>query len=154
MKYIKPIFLCIFTGFFMGFFLYSGYEKVDKIVPTIREGESLLFLKIGSYADEEKMEKALKNIDYYIYRKEESMFHAYIGITEKKENAEKMKEYYQKKGYVTNVEVHSIANTAFLSVLKTYDEMLLNTEDSEVMENIIQGVLSKYEEMKDESYKT
>ena len=138
----------------MGFFLYSGYEKGKKIVPVIKEGETLYFIKIGSYMSEEKMENALTNIDYYIYKKEKETYHAYIGITKKKENTVKIKEYYQKLGYVTNVETYSISNSTFLSVLKTYDEMLEKTEDSKVIGNIINGVLAKYEEMKDESYKT
>lgn len=154
MKYLKPIFLCIITGFSMGFFLYSGYEKIEKTIPTIKEGENLYFIKIGSYETEEKMENALKNIDYYIYKKEENAYHAYIGITEKKENTEKIKEYYQKLGYVTNVETYNILNDSFLSILKTYDEMLEKTEDQKVIGNIINGVLAKYEEMKDESRKT
>lgn len=138
----------------MGFFLYSGYEKAQKIMPVTKTDETLYFIKIGTYISEEKMESALQNIEYYIYKKENAKFIAYIGITEKKENINKIKEYYQNLGYVTSVETYPITNNAFLDVLKTYDEMLASTNDSKVIENIISGVLSKYEEMKDESYQT
>ncbi len=154
MKYLKPILLCMVTGFCMGFFLYSGYEKTQKVMPTMKEGENLYFIKIGSYLSEEKMENALKNIDYYIYKVEKETYHAYVGITEKKENITKIKEYYQNLGYVTNEESYSITNDNFLSILKTYDEMLTKTEEKKVIGNIINGVLAKYEEMKDESHKT
>lgn len=154
MKYLKSIFLCIITGFCMGFFLYNGYEKVGKIVPTIKEGENAYFIKIGSYASEEKMESSLKNIDNYIYKIEEDTFHAYVGITQKKENTNKIREYYQNLGYVTNVETYPITGETFLSALRTYDEMLEKAEDGKVIENIINGVLAKYEEMKDGAHKT
>lgn len=153
MKYLKSIFLCIIIGFCMGFFLYNGYEKIGKIMPTIKEGETAYFIKIGSYESEEKMETALKNIDYYIYKIEENTFHAYVGITLKKENTNKMREYYQNLGYVTNVETYPITGQSFLSILRTYDEMLEKAEDTKVIANIINGVLAKYEEMKDGAYK-
>lgn len=146
MKYVKPIVLCIVIGVLMGLFLYSGYEKKINLLPTFKSGENILFLRLGSYKDEISMEKSLENLDNYIYQKENDMYTVYIGITKLEENFKKLKEFYQKRGYIIDKQSFYIENKDFLEGLKMYDELLIKTNDDSLIETIVNGVLAKYEE--------
>ncbi|MDD3341144.1 MAG: hypothetical protein PHN72_02965 [Bacilli bacterium] len=147
MKYIKPVFLCMIVGIFLGLFLYGGYENRESLIPTFQEKEKLYFLKVGVYDTAELMEKGAANLSNYIYLQKEQKFHLYVAITKEKENVAKIKEYYSSLGYIVNEEEFTENNKEFISVLKTYDEMLQKTNDKTVIQNIVNGVLSKYEEL-------
>lgn len=146
MKYLKPVLLCIIIGFLMGLFLYSGYEKNSSLLPVLKEGSTLQFLKVGVYDSEADMEKNVSKIANYIYLVKDEKYTVYIGITSTSENFKKIQEYYQTLGYVTSKESFYVGDKKFLEALKTYDQMLSNTNDKSVIENIINGTLTKYEE--------
>lgn len=148
MKYIKPIFLCIIVGMALGFFLYGGYENRESILPTFQETQTLYFLKVGVFDSEELMDKSATNLSNYIYLQKDGKFHLYVAITKEKENVTKIKDYYSRLGYVVSEETFKESNKAFIDVLKTYDEMLKQTEDTTIIQNIINGVLAKYEELR------
>lgn len=147
MKYIKPILLCIVIGVSMGLFLYSGYENKQLIFPAFKEGETVVFLRVGVYSSEEDMNQNTSSFTNYIYLYKNQKYYVYIGMTQNKDNVSKIKEYYQTLGYIVDEEQFTIEEKNFLEVLKKYDEMLYATTDSVVIGNIINGVLSKYEEL-------
>lgn len=146
MKYIKPILLCIICGFSMGIFLYSSYEKKAVIKPVFENKEKIYFLKVGTYKTENEMVQSLKNTSNYIYRIKDNNYIAYLAMTSKSENIEKIKGYFKKIGYIVSEEEIYIDNSNFIEILSTYDEMLVNTQDDKVIENIIIGVINKYKE--------
>lgn len=148
MKYIKPIFLCMIVGTILGLFLYSGYESKENILPTFKEVQKIYFLKVGAFDSEELMEKSAIGFNNYIYLQKENKFHLYVAITKEKDNVAKIKEYYRSLGYVVSEEEFKESNASFIAVLKTYDEMLKQTEDKTVIQNIVNGVLAKYEELR------
>lgn len=145
MKYIKPIFLCILTGIILGLFLYSGYEKKKDILPVFLEGEKVSFIRLGTYSSMEQVEQNTASIPNYIYLNQGGKYQVYIGITI--QNVDKIKEYFKAQGYVVDVDVFQIQNKEFLKILKEYDQLLLHAEDTKVIENIITGIITKYEEL-------
>lgn len=150
MKYIKPILLCIICGFSMGLFLYSSYEKKETIKPVFKTKEKVYFLKVGTYKNENEMNESLKNTSNYIYKIDNNTYTAYLALTSKYENIEKIKGYFKKVGYIVSEEEIYIDKNNFIDILTTYDEMLINTNDDKVIENIIIGVINKYKETFDE----
>lgn len=131
----------------MGFFLYSGYEGKKDILPTFKEGEKVTFFRMGIFDSEETMEKNTTQLNNYIYLIKENKYYVYIGMIQSEPNKTKIKEYFGKKGYIVDEETFTIDHKEFLTVLKKYEEMLAGTEDTAVIENIVNGILLKYEEM-------
>lgn len=150
MKYLKPIILCIICGFLMGFFLYSSYDKKINLKPVFSSLEKVYIFKIGKYTNVNEMNNSLKNLDNYIYRIENNNYIVYSAITRNKENISKIKGYFKTLGYIVNEEEIFIDNNDFIKILDTYDEMLFNTNDNKVIENIINGVINKYKEINNE----
>jgi hypothetical protein len=146
MKYIKSVILCIIVGFFMGFFLFSQYGKGSSVVPVLKTGEPVTFLKINTYENINILETELKNFENYIYKQTENGYSAYIGITGKKENIKKIQDYYNSLGYITVEEEFLIKDKKFIEILETLDNMLIESTNNEVIKNIIMETLSKYEE--------
>lgn len=147
MKYLKPIILCIICGFLMGFFLYSSYDKTTNLKPVFSYKEKLYFFKIGEYENIDEMNNSLKNLDSYVYKIDNNKYIAYSSITKNTENISKIKGYFKNLGYIVSEEEIYVDNNSFIKILDTYDEMLLNTNDTKVIENIINGVLNKYKEI-------
>lgn len=145
LKNIIPVALCILIGFFMGTFMLKQYNReVDAVSLS---GENLYFIQVGVFSSEEAMKKELSNFTYYIYTKENNMYHAYTGITKDKENLEKLKDFYVSAGYDIYVREMFVSNISFITVLSQYDLLLNETTDTKIIESIENQVLSKYEEL-------
>ena len=93
------------------------------------------------------MEKNLKAIPYYIYVVDNEKYYVYIGITFLTENVDKIKGYYEQKGYDIYVKQININNENFSVVLEQYDGLLKESSDPEVIGTICSQVLNKYEEL-------
>ena len=63
-----------------------------------------------------------------------------------KELAEKIKEIYEKKEVPVYIKLVNITNQEFLNELGQYDVLLKNTEEFSQLENILETILSTYEE--------
>ena len=147
MKYIKPIILCIIVGFFMGIFLFRAYENSDTLIPVLKTGENVIFIKIGTYENTTIMENELKNFENYVYKQNENDYSAYIGITKETENIKKIKDFYNALGYITSEEEFLVKEEKFIEILNVYDKMLKDATNNEVIKGIIMETLSKYEEI-------
>lgn len=138
------IFFCCVIGLLLSAYMFKQYDESE--VPTIKEAEILSFLQIGVYSSKESMEENVKNVNYYIYTEENNQFYVYIAIT-KKENLDKLKEYYKSLGYDIYVKEINVENKSFLEVLDQYELMLKEIEDTSTIASIESQVLSKYEEL-------
>jgi len=63
------------------------------------------------------------------------------------ENVDKIKGYYEQKGYDIYVKQININNENFSVVLEQYDGLLKESSDPEVIGTICSQVLNKYEEL-------
>lgn len=146
-KYIYSIFLAILVGLAFGKFMLNQYQNPNSIIPVISNSFKIYFLELGSYDSEEQMKKSTSEFPYYIYMLKNGKYYVYIGITKNEENLEKIKGYYEEKGYVITVRDYKIENEAFLTVLEQYDTLLLESEDASIIEGVCSQVLTKYEEL-------
>lgn len=109
---------------------------------SLYEG-NVYFLQQGVYTDKSN----IKNISLnYITVEEENKYYTYLGMTLDKKLAEKIKAIYEKKEIPIYIKPVTIDNQEFLNELGQYDILLKNTEDFSQIENILETILSTYEE--------
>ena len=144
MKYIIPLIICILTGFLMGIFIYSGYNKVITI-PTIKEVNKIYFIKYGTFETKDQMEKSLTNFNNYIY-KQTDVYTVYLTLTTNKQNVKKIEDFYKEMGYIVSIEEKTIDLNIYNKLID-YDTLLLETNDKEVIKNILSTIVDKYKEL-------
>lgn len=148
LKFIFPLVLAIGIGFVCGKLMFNQYDSASSIKTVFNEkNEKLYFIQQGVYSSKESMEKNTTNFPYYIYDLIDDKYHVYIGITKLAENAEKLKEYFEKKGYIIYVKELNVSNKEFVNAIDSYDELLSKTNDDKAIETILNQVLLKYEEL-------
>lgn len=146
-RYVFPVFLALVTGLILGRFVLNQYEFEGKIVPVGLKSKTAYFIQQGVYSSKESMEENLKDFSYYIYSIKDDRYYVYIGITFLKENLEKIKGYYEKKGYITYVKELSIVNENFTTILEQYDSLLKESDEEQIVDTVCSQVLNKYEEL-------
>ncbi len=146
-KYMMTFLAALIIGLVIGRFVLNQYTFEGRIVSTFNTGEKVYFIQQGVYSSRENMESGTKTLPYYIYNIEDNKYYVYIGITENNENADKIKGYYDDLGYITYVKEFNISNNDFMTVLRQYDSLLKESNDSEVIGTICSQVLNKYEEL-------
>ena len=145
-KYLFPVTISLLIGISMAYFIIKQYEGMP-ILAVSSNAETLYYVERGIYSDLENMENNMKDFTDYIYNTENNQYHTYIGITTNKENALKIQNYYKNLGYDTNLVEKITDNKEFINILRQYDELLNETDDSESIKTICNQVLAKYEEM-------
>ncbi len=146
-KFIFPIFLAIITGGIMAYIVFSQYNTT-KIKTVFNESEKVKLLQIGVYSSLKSMKESMKDIEYYIYNKDQNMYYVYVGITNNKEVLEKLKNYYSSRGYDIYVKDVIIDNEKFIQILNQYDNLLIKSNDEETLKTVSIKILKKYEELK------
>lgn len=149
LKNIIPILFSVVVGVSFAFFMFYQYDEKEEIQLVGKEEtvQNVYFLQQGVYSSEESMKKNTTDFQDYIYEVKEGKYYVYVGMTKLEENAEKIKEYYKKKGYVLYRKELPIRGTNFLNSLNEYDELLKNTEDEKACLNICKQVLNQYKEL-------
>ena len=104
-------------------------------------------------SSEESMKNNTTSFENYVYIVENGLYYVFIGITGDKNNADKIKGYYKELGYDTYVKEGNISNTKFIRELENYDVLLSQTNEKELIKNVIKQVLKRYGELVDGKYK-
>ena len=146
-KYIVPIFFALIVGLVLGRFVLNQYEFEGKIISTVNTSKQAYFIQQGVYSSKESMENNVKDFPHYIYMINNDKYYVYIGITFLEENMNKIKGYYEEKGYNTYVKQININNENFITVLEQYDTLLKSSTDTQVIGTVCSQVLNKYEEL-------
>lgn len=146
-NYIVPIISALLVGFLLAKFMIDQYDKKENLKTVFNNSNTLYFIRQGIYSDKESMEKNMTDFSYYIYNLEDDKYHTYIGITSSKKNSQKLKDFYEKLGYITYIKEINISSKSFMEVLEQYDKLLENTDEEKTIKAICSQVLSKYEEL-------
>ena len=144
-KYFWSIFLSILVGIYLGKFTLNQYGNLS-VFPVSYNFNTLYFLQYGVYSSESIMKDNMSSFKYYIYDVEGDGYHTYVGITKSLENASRVKEYFNNKGYDIYVKENSVSSSIFVSVLSQYD-LLLSDASGDAIEDICNQILSSYEEL-------
>ncbi len=150
-KYLFPVILSLCIGMLLAYTIINSYNNVDSLTVS-KNAEEIYYLQKGVYSSKTKMEEGMSDFQHYIYNVEDNKYHTYIGISKNKNNINKIKEFYQNKGYDTYIVTKITDNEEFLVVLGQYDELLANTDDENALSVICNQVLAKYEEMVNGEY--
>ena len=129
-------------------FIYNQYDYNINL-KTVFGGnvEKAYFIEYGEYQSNDEMEKAVVNLSSYIYETISNNYYVYIGITKSKENASKLKGYFEKLGYNIYIKEIAVDNDDFLEKLYEFDSLLSRTNDDGAIKTICNQVLAKYEEL-------
>lgn len=146
-KIIVPIIACVLVGFVMGKFMFNQYDNGVALTSNLREKEQLYFLQQGVYSSIDSMKENTSSLAYYIYNEEDGKYYVYVGITKDKNNLEKLKGFYQNKGYDIYIKGIEVSNQEFLEVFNQYEQLLQKTTDESAISAIESSVLAKYEEL-------
>lgn len=138
MNFIIPIICICLLSFLVADLVYQKYLETT----SLYEG-NVYFLQQGVYTDKSNIKNISAN---YITVEEENKYYTYLGMTMDKEQAEKIKEIYEKKEVPVYIKLVNITNQEFLNELGQYDVLLKNTEEFSQIENILETILSTYEE--------
>ena len=147
-KIIVPVFMAILVGFLMCKFMYNQYDYSINL-KTVFGGnvDRAYFIEYGIYNSSDEMEKAVVNLNSYIYEEINKTYYVYIAITKSKENASKLKGFFEKNGYNIYIKEVAVDNEDFLQKLYEFDSLLSHTSDEGAIKAIENQVLAKYQEM-------
>ena len=145
MKIFKNFIILLFItllGIYVGSYLYKSYLlKNENKINTYK----IYLLEYGVYNSYEDMELNGKNIENYFYYNDIKGYHILLGITENKNIINKIGESYENISNI-NIREDYIDNMEFIESLKQYDNLILTSNKTEVLQAEKQ-ILSKYEEL-------
>lgn len=145
-RFLIPLILASLIGFCLAKFLFMQYDGGRSVTPVLGRGTPLYLIMQGVYSSKEEMEKKVTSFTQYIYSENDGQFYAYIGVTAKKENADKLLAHFKGKGYPTEIKETTNKNESFLNILEQYDSLLEQTSDTKTIDTICSQVLGKYKE--------
>ena len=132
-QFLVTVLIVILLAFLCANFVYEKYRKSI----LLEEDGNVYLLQQGVYTDT----KQIKNIAAsYITIEQDHKFYTYLGMTTKKENANKIKEIYEKRNIPVYIKTENIQNSEFLNALSQYDILLKNTDDQEEIQNILETI--------------
>lgn len=148
MQYFKKMSFFLFIivlGVLSGFYIFKQYEK-EKAAELLSETSTVYLLQYGVYKDIDNMKSAGASIADYFYYKENDGYHIIIGITEKKDLSNKIKDAYKIDNNIY-IKEKKINNNEFLESLRQYDNLVSSSDSDIAITNAEKQILSKYEEL-------
>ena len=143
-KYLLIIVMACYLGYVFYNYLFKEYQGLT--VPVVNETKEVFFLQYGAYSTYENMVNATKNLSSYTYINDDKYYYAFICITESDENMNKVKDYYEEKGYILYSKKLTVSSNDFLEALGQYDLLLKETTELETIPTICSQGIMKYEE--------
>lgn len=139
-KVVLPIFLAVLFGGICGKLVFSNYDK--KITENLN-GKKVYLIQAGAYSNYDNMVSNTLVNNYIYYQDDDGLFKSVIGITEKKDNVEKIKSTYT--GNVIISEYYS--NDSILNTkIEEYDKLLSNTNNTDEVKKIVMQMLELYKD--------
>lgn len=142
-RFLAWVGIAILSGLILGNIFYKKYEKEQNLD---NEYNSYL-LQLGIYNSKEEMTKGTNDIENYMVVEKENKYYVYLGISTKKDNAEKLQDAFLENDINVSIKKSVINNIEFMSNLEQYDILLDSASSNEDIMSINEVILSSYEEM-------
>ncbi len=139
-KVVTPIFLSVLCGAICGKLIYQIY---DKKLETDIIGEKVYLIQAGAYQSYDSMVHNTSISNYIYYKDQDGLFKSIIGLTENKENIEKIKSTYQAEVLVS--EYYS-KDKNLNNKIKEYDKKMISTTNQEELKKIVLEMLTLYKD--------
>ncbi len=143
-KFLIPIALSVVVGLFFGKVFFDNYDS--NAITVFDEKNKVYMLQVGVYSSKDKMSKSIGNYKDYLYISTDDGYHLYVGITKDKENASKIKNYYEENGYSIYVKESIVDSKEFIAILNEYDKIVKITSKNDI-KDIEKIVIANYKEM-------
>ena len=141
-KVLVPCLLSIICGSICGHLVYGIY---DKKIETDIYGEKIYLIQAGAYSNYDNMVKNTSINNYVYYKDDDGLFKSVIGLTEKKENIEKIKNSYGKEVIIT--EYYS-KDKDLNKKIQELDKQINETNEKETIQKLSLEILSLYKDKK------
>ena len=141
-RFFIPIISALFLGFLCAIFVLGKYNKSEAMVL----GHKVYFLQVAAYNNIESSKDDFKNIDNKITIKEDNKYYTYIGITSSEDEANRIKEIYEKENVPIYIKEKYINNDNFINELTQYEVLLKNSNTLEEISSIFKTILATFEE--------
>lgn len=125
--------------------LNSTYK--EKLVNTFSEGKTYYFIQEGVYSSKEIMTENTKDIQVKTVDTLNNKQYVYLGITRDNNNAKKIKDIYEKKGYQIYIKEQNLSNEEFYNNVTQFDILVNSTDKESEILTIEEVVLANYEEL-------
>lgn len=135
----------IILGAISAMLLNSTYK--EKLINTFSEGKTYYFIQEGVYSSKEIMTENTKDIQVKTVDTLNNKQYVYLGITRDNNNAKKIKDIYEKKGYQIYIKEQNLSNEEFYNNVTQFDILVNSTDKESEILTIEEVVLANYEEL-------
>lgn len=135
-----PIFLSVICGSVCGKIVYQVY---DSNIEEDINGEKIYLIQAGAYSTYDNMVDNTSVNNYVYYEDDDGLYKAIIGITEDKDNIEKISKSY---GEDVIVSEYYSKDQILNNKIKEYDEMISASENKEEIQKFVLEVLTLYKD--------
>ena len=119
------------------------YEIYDKKLDNDLYGEKIYLIQAGSYSDYDNMVKNTTLNSYIYYKDEDGLFKSIIGLTEDKNNIEKIKNTYGKE---VSVNEYYSKDIELNQKIKEYNKKISTTDKKEDIQSLVLEILNLYKD--------
>lgn len=139
-KAITPIFLSVICGAICGKMVYSIYkQKLDIDI----KGQKIYLIQSGTYSTYDNMVDSTLLSNYIYYEDTDGQYNSVIGLTERQENIDKIKNTYE--GHIIVNQYYS-KDQKLNQQIQVYDEKLSSATKQEEIKDIITDMLKLYKD--------
>ena len=139
-KVVMPCLLSIICGSICGKLVYGIY---DKEIETDIYGEKIYLIQAGAYSDYDNMVKNTSLNNYVYYKDDDGLFKSVVGLTENKDNIEKIKTTYSKEVIIS--EYYS-SDKELNKKIKEIDKKIKETDNKEEVQKLVLEILNLYKD--------
>lgn len=143
-KTIVLSFLFLLLGILIGTKFYNAKETLQA---TFSEGETYYFLQEGIYSKKTILLENTNNITPKVIEEIDNKYYVYVGISKTEENAKKIKQIYEDKGYNIYIKEKKLRNEEFSSNVTQFDLLINSASTENEILTITEVVLANYEEI-------
>ena len=140
-KIVLPLFLSIVAGCFCGSIVYNIYTNDNEIAFS---SNIIYLLQTGVYSDYDNM-RANAVANNYVYYEDDGVYKTIIGITQDKDNVERIKKIF---GGEIVVNSYSINDIDMFNKIKDFDLKIKREEDDREVHKMVLSMLKVYKDKK------
>lgn len=144
-KTIGVSILLLVLGTIIGNGLYNKLHT--SFLEVFKENNSCYFIQEGIYSNYDLMFENTKDIDIKLIEKENNKYYVYLGISSNLDNANKLKDIYEKEGYKVRIKEVNLNNEEFYTNLVQFDLLIDKTSSDNEILTIEEVILANYEEI-------
>lgn len=143
-KIIVASIVLIIIGIIIGLKISDATVSLEQVFQT---GNTYYFIQENVYANKEIMQENTKNLSPKLIEEENGKYYVYVGITSNIDNAKKIKQIYEQKGYTIYIKERNLSNEEFQTNLTQFDLLLKNSSSEKEILTITEVILANYEEI-------